>query len=115
MGLRTGTSGWRGTAWAGGVRAAVCALVGGATGPVAREAAQRALRHGWPVLLPTPAERARLLSSLLPQGSEAADVSPGKRFMRELLVGALLAGGGLRSALRRHLRSTLSSTANQAL
>lgn len=68
MGLRTGTSGWRGTAWAGGVRAAVCALVGGAAGPVAREAAQRALRHGWPVLLPTPAERARLLSSLLPQG-----------------------------------------------
>lgn len=35
--------------------------------------------------------------------------------MRELLVGALLAGGGLRSALRRHLRSTPSSTANQTL
>lgn len=59
----------RSTAWAGGVRAAVCALVGGAAGPAARDAAQRALRHGWPVLLPTPAERARLLSSLLPQGS----------------------------------------------
>lgn len=102
------SSNFKSLGWTTGVRAAVCSVAGGAGG-AARLAAQAALKRGWPVLLPTATERARLLSSLLPQGAEAGCVSPGKQFLRELLVGALLAGGGLRSAIRRLLRPPPSS------
>ncbi|XP_076870833.1 LOW QUALITY PROTEIN: E3 ubiquitin-protein ligase HERC2 [Brachyhypopomus gauderio] len=64
-------------------------------------AAQAVLQSGWSVLLPTAEERARALSSLLPNaasGSEMA-VSPGRRFMIDLLVSSLMADGGLESAL----------------
>uniref|UniRef100_A0A673CTH4 E3 ubiquitin-protein ligase HERC2 n=1 Tax=Sphaeramia orbicularis TaxID=375764 RepID=A0A673CTH4_9TELE len=59
-------------------------------------AAQAVLQSGWSVLLPTAEERARALSSLLPN---AGDVSPGRRFMIDLLVSSLMADGGLESAL----------------
>uniref|UniRef100_A0A3B3QN49 E3 ubiquitin-protein ligase HERC2 n=1 Tax=Paramormyrops kingsleyae TaxID=1676925 RepID=A0A3B3QN49_9TELE len=63
-------------------------------------AAQAVLQSGWSVLLPTAEERARALSSLLPNssGNEMA-VSPGRRFMIDLLVSSLMADGGLESAL----------------
>ncbi|XP_038616113.1 E3 ubiquitin-protein ligase HERC2 [Tachyglossus aculeatus] len=64
-------------------------------------AAQAVLQSGWSLLLPTAEERARALSSLLPSavsGNEM-NVSPGRRFMIDLLVGSLMADGGLESAL----------------
>eukprot|EP00069_Balaena_mysticetus_P000883 bmy_14940T0 len=64
-------------------------------------AAQAVLQSGWSVLLPTAEERARALSALLPcavSGSEV-NISPGRRFMIDLLVGSLMADGGLESAL----------------
>eukprot|EP00066_Takifugu_rubripes_P008032 XP_003973941.1 PREDICTED: E3 ubiquitin-protein ligase HERC2-like isoform X2 [Takifugu rubripes] len=64
-------------------------------------AAQAVLQSGWSVLLPTAEERARALSSLLPNtasGNEMS-VSPGRRFMIDLLVSSLMADGGLESAL----------------
>nr|XP_057930113.1 E3 ubiquitin-protein ligase HERC2 isoform X6 [Doryrhamphus excisus] len=64
-------------------------------------AAQAVLQNGWSVLLPTAEERARALSSLLPNtasGNERS-VTPGRRFMIDLLVSSLMADGGLESAL----------------
>ncbi|KAK2509156.1 hypothetical protein MC885_004362 [Smutsia gigantea] len=64
-------------------------------------AAQAVLQSGWSVLLPTAEERARALSALLPcavSGNEV-NISPGRRFMIDLLVGSLMADGGLESAL----------------
>ncbi|XP_019484450.1 PREDICTED: E3 ubiquitin-protein ligase HERC2 [Hipposideros armiger] len=64
-------------------------------------AAQAVLQSGWSVLLPTAEERARALSALLPcavSGNEV-NISPGRRFMVDLLVGSLMADGGLESAL----------------
>uniref|UniRef100_A0A8C6ITP0 HECT-type E3 ubiquitin transferase n=1 Tax=Melopsittacus undulatus TaxID=13146 RepID=A0A8C6ITP0_MELUD len=66
-----------------------------------QSAAQAVLQSGWSVLLPTAEERARALSALLPSavsGNEM-NVSPGRRFMIDLLVGSLMADGGLESAL----------------
>ncbi|KAM4682548.1 E3 ubiquitin-protein ligase HERC2 isoform 7-T7 [Amazona ochrocephala] len=66
-----------------------------------QSAAQAVLQSGWSVLLPTAEERARALSALLPSavsGNEMS-VSPGRRFMIDLLVGSLMADGGLESAL----------------
>ncbi|XP_060089857.1 E3 ubiquitin-protein ligase HERC2 isoform X3 [Heteronotia binoei] len=66
-----------------------------------QSAAQAVLQSGWSVLLPTAEERARALSALLPSavsGNET-NVSPGRRFMIDLLVGSLMADGGLESAL----------------
>ncbi|XP_023810269.2 E3 ubiquitin-protein ligase HERC2 isoform X5 [Oryzias latipes] len=66
-----------------------------------QSAAQVVLQSGWSVLLPTAEERARALSSLLPNaacGNEMS-VSPGRRFMIDLLVSSLMADGGLESAL----------------
>ncbi|RVE74076.1 hypothetical protein OJAV_G00037550 [Oryzias javanicus] len=66
-----------------------------------QSAAQAVLQSGWSVLLPTAEERARALSSLLPNaacGNEMS-VSPGRRFMIDLLVSSLMADGGLESAL----------------
>ncbi|XP_021378315.1 E3 ubiquitin-protein ligase HERC2-like isoform X2 [Mizuhopecten yessoensis] len=65
-------------------------------------AAQNALQSGWSILLPTAEERARALSSLLSNGAAGRDVavmSPGQRFMTDLLVSSLMADGGLQSAL----------------
>ncbi|KAA0712569.1 E3 ubiquitin-protein ligase HERC2 [Triplophysa tibetana] len=64
-------------------------------------AAQAVLQSGWSVLLPTAEERARALSSLLPNIASANEmsVSPGRRFMIDLLVSSLMADGGLESAL----------------
>ena len=80
-----------------------------------QRAAQECLQVGWSVLIPTAEERARALSTLLPnspppdvhaqQGergsadSPAAAVSPGRRFMTDLLVSSLMADGGLEAAL----------------
>ncbi|KAL4692319.1 hypothetical protein H8959_016129 [Pygathrix nigripes] len=82
-----------------------------------QSAAQSVLQSGWSVLLPTAEERARALSALLPcagglgegtgegtgqvlgvSGNDV-NVSPGRRFMIDLLVGSLMADGGLESAL----------------
>ncbi|XP_028645043.1 E3 ubiquitin-protein ligase HERC2, partial [Grammomys surdaster] len=66
-----------------------------------QSAAQAVLQSGWSVLLPTAEERARALSALLPctvSGNEV-NLSPGRRFMIDLLVGSLMADGGLESAL----------------
>ncbi|KAH0501347.1 E3 ubiquitin-protein ligase HERC2 [Microtus ochrogaster] len=66
-----------------------------------QSAAQAVLQSGWSVLLPTAEERARALSALLPctvSGNEVS-ISPGRRFMIDLLVGSLMADGGLESAL----------------
>ncbi|XP_037554244.1 E3 ubiquitin-protein ligase HERC2 [Nematolebias whitei] len=64
-------------------------------------AAQAVLQSGWSVLLPTAEERARALSSLLPNAASGIEmsVSPGRRFMIDLLVSSLMADGGLESAL----------------
>ncbi|XP_070923414.1 E3 ubiquitin-protein ligase HERC2-like isoform X1 [Macaca nemestrina] len=66
-----------------------------------QSAAQSVLQSGWSVLLPTAKERARALSALLPCAVSGNDVniSPGRRFMIDLLVGSLMADGGLESAL----------------
>uniref|UniRef100_A0A8C9CWF1 E3 ubiquitin-protein ligase HERC2 n=1 Tax=Panthera leo TaxID=9689 RepID=A0A8C9CWF1_PANLE len=62
-------------------------------------AAQAVLQSGWSVLLPTAEERARALSALLPCAGNEVNISPGRRFMIDLLVGSLMADGGLESAL----------------
>lgn len=69
------------------------------------------LQVGWSILIPTAEERARALSTLLPNSSAAAAAptaapedsatafSPGRRFMTDLLVSSLMADGGLEAAL----------------
>ena len=78
-----------------------------------QRAAQECLQVGWSVLIPTAEERARALSTLLPnspppdthaQGEDRVAVSPvavspGRRFMTDLLVSSLMADGGLEAAL----------------
>ncbi|XP_011836890.1 PREDICTED: E3 ubiquitin-protein ligase HERC2-like [Mandrillus leucophaeus] len=64
-----------------------------------QSAAQSVLQSGWSVLLPTAEERARALSALLPCAGNDVNISPGRRFMIDLLVGSLMADGGLESAL----------------
>ncbi|XP_045543165.1 E3 ubiquitin-protein ligase HERC2 isoform X2 [Salmo salar] len=74
-----------------------------------QSAAQAVLQSGWSVLLPTAEERARALSSLLPNtasGNEMS-VSPGRRFMIDLLVSSLMADGGLESALNAAITAEL--------
>ncbi|XP_019845780.2 probable E3 ubiquitin-protein ligase HERC2 [Bactrocera dorsalis] len=67
-----------------------------------QEAAQWTLQVGWSVLLPTASERAQTLTSLLP--SESGISSSGHRFMTDLLVGSLMAEGGLETALKQAIR-----------
>ena len=80
-----------------------------------QRSAQECLQVGWSVLIPTAEERARALSTLLPNSSPPSDthaqtedrsadslaavVSPGRRFMTDLLVSSLMADGGLEAAL----------------
>lgn len=70
-----------------------------------QEAAQKTLQIGWSILLPTAAERAQTLTSLLPSaGHDAASgaaINSGHRFMTDLLVGSLMAEGGLQTALKQ--------------
>jgi E3 ubiquitin-protein ligase HERC2 len=66
-----------------------------------QEAAQNALQIGWSILLPTPSERAQTLTSLLPDPSH----DPAHRFMTDLLVGSIMAEGGLETALNQIINS----------
>lgn len=62
--------------------------------------AQRVLESAWTILLPTPDERARALSNLLPhQSAESSQQSSGRRFMTDLLVSSLMTDGGLKTSL----------------
>ncbi|XP_031517290.1 E3 ubiquitin-protein ligase HERC2 isoform X2 [Papio anubis] len=66
-----------------------------------QSAAQAMLQSGLSVLLPSAEERARALSAPLPCAVSGNDVniSRGCQFMSDLLVGSLVAAGGLESAL----------------
>lgn len=55
--------------------------------------------------MPTPSERAQTLTSLLPAGSEAIEATSGHRFMTDLLVGSLMAEGGLQIALNQAINA----------
>ena len=66
-----------------------------------QEAAQSALQIGWSILLPTPSERAQTLTSLLPDPLQAS----AHRFMTDLLVGSIMAEGGLETALNQIINS----------
>ncbi|XP_059157195.1 E3 ubiquitin-protein ligase HERC2-like isoform X2 [Physella acuta] len=71
-----------------------------------QKAAQAALQSGWSLLLPTPEERARALSSLLASGGRDMTVmSSGQRFMTDLLVSSLMADGGLETALHLAIKA----------
>lgn len=74
---------------------------GGSVLKTIQEAAQRALQIGWSILLPTPSERAQTLTSLLPDPSQAS----AHRFMTDLLVGSIMAEGGLETALNQIINS----------
>lgn len=66
-----------------------------------QEAAQSTLQIGWSILLPTPSERAQTLTSLLPDPTQAS----AHRFMTDLLVGSIMAEGGLETALNQVINS----------
>lgn len=72
-----------------------------------QDAAQKTLKIGWSILLPTAAERAQTLTSLLPAGHESSGntTTPGHRFMTDLLVGSLMAEGGLQIALKQAINA----------
>ncbi|XP_042145750.1 E3 ubiquitin-protein ligase HERC2 isoform X2 [Ixodes scapularis] len=75
--------------------------------PTIQRAAQQTLQAGWSFLLPTADERARALSVLLlSSGSQASDTNlgSGRRFMMDLLVGSLMADGGLESSLQTAIK-----------
>ncbi|XP_058055381.1 probable E3 ubiquitin-protein ligase HERC2 [Anopheles bellator] len=87
-------------------------ILGLAGGPVVlktmQEAAQWTLQVGWSIILPTASERAQTLTSLLPSSGHegtaptaGAATSAGHRFMTDLLVGSLMAEGGLQTALNQ--------------
>ncbi|XP_053688822.1 probable E3 ubiquitin-protein ligase HERC2 isoform X2 [Sabethes cyaneus] len=89
-------------------------ILGLAGGPVIlktiQEAAQWTLQVGWSILLPTASERAQTLTSLLPAGHDTttASNSSGHRFMTDLLVGSLMAEGGLQTALNQAINAQRS-------
>lgn len=68
-----------------------------------QDAAQWTLQIGWSVFLPTAAERAATLTSLLP--SDPSVSTSGHRFMTDLLVGSLMAEEGLQTALKQAINS----------
>ncbi|XP_058836150.1 probable E3 ubiquitin-protein ligase HERC2 isoform X2 [Topomyia yanbarensis] len=86
-------------------------ILGLAGGPVVlktmQEAAQWTLQVGWSILLPTASERAQTLTSLLPAGHDTTTTSnsSGHRFMTDLLVGSLMAEGGLQTALNQAINA----------
>ncbi|XP_033632375.1 E3 ubiquitin-protein ligase HERC2-like [Asterias rubens] len=82
--------------------------------PTVQVAAQSTLQTGWSMLLPTAEERARALSALLPSGGgESVSMTPGRRFMMDLLVGSLMADGGLESALDAAVHSEVRELESQ--
>lgn len=84
------------------IKSRVLQLSGGASVlKTIQEAAQSALQIGWSILLPTPSERAQTLTSLLPDPSQAS----AHRFMTDLLVGSIMAEGGLETALNQIINS----------
>ncbi|XP_071496413.1 E3 ubiquitin-protein ligase HERC2-like [Diadema antillarum] len=79
-----------------------------------QSAAQATLQTGWSMLLPTAEERAKALSALLPSGgTESVSMTPGRRFMMDLLVGSLMADGGLESALHAAIRAEIRQMESQ--
>lgn len=70
-----------------------------------QDAAQWTLQVGWSVFLPTAAERAQTLTSLLPSDPSASTSTSGHRFMTDLLVGSLMAEEGLQTALKQAINS----------
>ncbi|KAG9492301.1 hypothetical protein GDO78_000687 [Eleutherodactylus coqui] len=79
-----------------------------------QSAAQAVLQSGWSVLLPTAEERARALSALLPNAASGNEmtISPGRRFMIDLLVSSLMADGGLECALNTAITAEIQSSRN---
>lgn len=77
--------------------------------------AQATLKVGWSVLLPTPQERAKALSSLLPNSGleSSGGITQGQRFMMDLLVSSLMADGGLESALESAILSEITDPPEQ--
>ena len=96
-----------------------------------QKAAQSCLESGWSLLLPTVEERAQALSSLLPAPSnlfnivvtcrkydvidvvaagprEATVLSPGQRFMTDLLGNSLMTEGALQLALEAAFRREIA-------
>ncbi|XP_031517289.1 E3 ubiquitin-protein ligase HERC2 isoform X1 [Papio anubis] len=77
-----------------------------------QSAAQAMLQSGLSVLLPSAEERARALSAPLPCAVSGNDVniSRGCQFMSDLLVGSLVAAGGLESALHAAITAEIQDT-----
>ncbi|CAG7818352.1 unnamed protein product [Allacma fusca] len=73
-----------------------------------QSAAQACLQMGWSLLLPTADERARALSTLLPASADPGSLTPGRRFMIDLLVSSLTADGGLENALDSAIKVEIS-------
>jgi E3 ubiquitin-protein ligase HERC2 len=94
------------------LKSRVLSLAGGPTVlKTMQEAAQWTLQVGWSVLLPTASERAQTLTALLPAGHEGSantttnNCTSGYRFMTDLLVGSLMAEGGLQTALNQAINA----------
>ncbi|XP_011141461.1 E3 ubiquitin-protein ligase HERC2 [Harpegnathos saltator] len=92
-----------------------CVNLASATGILAtiQEAAQAVLQTGWSILLPTANERAKTLSSFLPNTLNNAEQSSsannnGQRFMADLLVSSLMADGGLELALKAAIKAEIA-------
>ncbi|RLU17868.1 hypothetical protein DMN91_010107 [Ooceraea biroi] len=92
-----------------------CVNLASATGILAtiQEAAQAVLQTGWSILLPTANERAKTLSSFLPNNSNNMEQSSsannnGQRFMADLLVSSLMADGGLELALKAAIKAEIA-------
>lgn len=75
-----------------------------------QDTAQRTLQTGWSILLPTAAERAQTLTSILP--SETSSPSSGYRFMTDLLVSSLMVEEGLQTALKKAINIEPEETSN---
>ncbi|GAB0100562.1 Probable E3 ubiquitin-protein ligase HERC2 [Sergentomyia squamirostris] len=97
----------------GSLKTRILSLAGG---PVIlktiQDAAQATLQIGWSVLLPTASERAQTLTSLLPSGVDNNISTCGHRFMTDLLVGSLMAEGGLQTALNQVINCEPEDTSN---
>lgn len=75
-----------------------------------QRSAQECLQIGWSILIPTADERARALSTLLPNASPDVSLalSRGRKFMSDLLVSSLMADGGLESAIQAAIKIEVS-------
>ncbi|KAK0097381.1 hypothetical protein PV326_002182 [Microctonus aethiopoides] len=74
-----------------------------------QEAAQAVLQIGWSILLPTANERAKTLSTFLPNSNnlEHSNTNKGQQFMADLLVSSLMADGGLEHALKAAIKAEI--------